>query len=616
MPVPLEFNVKANTSQYRAEMAQVKAIALGTTRSANSTGGHGGMGLSSGGGTSGMMRESLVIMREIGRGNWARVPGSVTLLIQYMGGLSKILKVTRSSLAAHADELEKEARAMANAAAKEAWRNGTSKACVAVAYAKQAAENAATLAIEKQALANAAVGESSAEAAVLEAAAAQAKVSASNLAIIAKHAEANAYAEGAEIEGAATTTALGPIGWLIAAVVALGVAVYFVVGHFKRLADQHRHMDEAMLGLDDQFERQTKRMDEAADAARKLAEEIANVHKHQKTLAEGSDEVVESLKRNAQAKANLAKEGKQIQLDEIDLAEKMHKISAQEATRRRSAVEIQAVKAEQDAKVKALTAEKTQRDAALKGARNADRMATMLFTARNKKSTASGPEGQKKITELADITRRESVLAKQADAIATMQREKSGPGFLNSAVRGAAGLMGNNYGDTKYMNAPVMVDGKEMPRAKLADVLASLAAEQAKKKAAQDGMTPAQIATAEAKAKMQSTAGSVQRLAVEASKAAQARADQRKNGAALVAAQTKHLKLQEAAALYEEGQRGVTQGFGLNSQQKVGAYAAMPPDFKRLVDAAVRTANNTDPHPEAFNPVGSEPARFGPGRRA
>lgn len=34
----------------------------------------------------GAVREAMVILREIGRGNWARVPGSVTLLVQYLGG--------------------------------------------------------------------------------------------------------------------------------------------------------------------------------------------------------------------------------------------------------------------------------------------------------------------------------------------------------------------------------------------------------------------------------------------------------------------------------------------------------------------------------------------------
>src|ERR1017187_7699547 len=124
--VPLEFKVRADSGQFKAEMAQVKAIAQGMS-GGGGMGMHGGMGLSSGTGTAGIMRESLVILREMGRGNWARIPGSISLLAQYMGVFSKILKVTHSDLAQHAIDLEKEAQAMAEAALAEAVRNGTSK---------------------------------------------------------------------------------------------------------------------------------------------------------------------------------------------------------------------------------------------------------------------------------------------------------------------------------------------------------------------------------------------------------------------------------------------------------------------------------------------------------
>lgn len=39
----------------------------------------------------GAARESLVLLREIGRGNWSRVPGSFALLLQYTGQLGKLI---------------------------------------------------------------------------------------------------------------------------------------------------------------------------------------------------------------------------------------------------------------------------------------------------------------------------------------------------------------------------------------------------------------------------------------------------------------------------------------------------------------------------------------------
>src|SRR2546421_950898 len=42
-------------------------------------------------GSSGAMREALVLIREIGRGNWTRVPGSFSILLQRAGALKYIL---------------------------------------------------------------------------------------------------------------------------------------------------------------------------------------------------------------------------------------------------------------------------------------------------------------------------------------------------------------------------------------------------------------------------------------------------------------------------------------------------------------------------------------------
>ena len=56
------------------------------------------------------------------------------------------------------------------------------------------------------------------------------------------------------------------------------------------------------------------------------------------------------------------------------------------------------------------------------------------------------------------------------------------------------------------------------------------------------------------------------------------------------------------------------EGFTLNSQQKIGAYAATPPEFKKMADGILRIVQNTDNlRPTSFNPVGSTPAQFGPG---
>jgi hypothetical protein len=557
-------------------MAQVKAIAAGM----NQVGGGGlGHGMSSGGGMSGVMRESLVIMREIGRGNWARVPGSITLLLQYMGAFSKILKVTHSDLAKHALALEAEAQAMAKAAVAEAVRNGTSKLQVAAAEARLAAETAA----------------------------AAGQVNASNLAIIAKQREAAAYAEAAAIEGAATTTALGPVGWLIAAIVALGAALYFAINHFKTLAQRQLNLADVMTGTNTATARQTNQMIEAAEAARKLALEIANLNKHEKTAAEISDEAVASLKRNATAKAALAKENKQIALDEIELAEKTHKISGMEATRQRAAVEVKAAKDEQAAKEQALKEEKARRDADFKDAESANAAADADYKKKAEANTAAGPEGQKKVNALAMAIKQEKALAEWKDALDKARRDENLATFHSPFD-----YKKDAQGNTVYAPS-VKVGSEAMPKASEQEIAEKLRIAHIARMAIEAGLAPGQKATVEAQERAREAAQSKLRIKTEADKAAQELADEQKNAPAFLAAKTKDIRLKESATLYEQGQRGVTQGFGLNSQQKAGAYAATPPDFKRLVEAAIQTAQNTaNLKPNGFNSVGNEPARFGP----
>ena len=607
MATPLEFKVIANASQYKAEMAQVKAIAQGINKGGG--GGHGGMsGLRAGGGQSGMIREAIVIMREIGRGNWARVPGSISLMLQYMGAFSKILKVTHSDLAQHALDLEKEAQAMTKAAQVEAMRAGTSKLRQDSAKAMLAAEVAQTAANDAAVVANQMAAASSTEAAAFEATAAAAKVKASNLAIIAKQREAAAYAEAAEIEGAATTVALGPIGWLIAAIVALGAAVYLTVNHFKALAQRQLNLDDAMTGVNTKAERQTNRMIEAAEAARKLAVEIGSLYKHQKSLSEISDEAVESLQRNAQAEMEIAKEKRQTRLDEIDLAEKMHKISAQEATRQRMAIEIDTIKNEMALKSNSLVDEQKQRLKDYEDAKKTARKSAADHKAKEEASGPAGPEGAAKKTALEEAEKKEKHLAAWVDALDKQKRERDLPGPMNWARKQLTAGMGDAY------KPVVKVGGEEMPGASRKDIAAQWAAATKERERLKANLEPSQVAAVEAKAKMESDAASVLKLGKDVDEVAQAITDNSSNAQREADEKLKRANLKGSAKLYEEGQQGVTKGYGLNRQQQVGAYAATPPDFKKLVDAAIRTAQNTENlKGKSFNPVGSTPAKFGPG---
>lgn len=88
----LVVTIRGDSAQMKAELASLEAAAkrAGATlqrsieNPAGAGGGHGGV-------RSGALRETLVLLREIGRGNWTRVPGSFSILVSQLGLLKYLL---------------------------------------------------------------------------------------------------------------------------------------------------------------------------------------------------------------------------------------------------------------------------------------------------------------------------------------------------------------------------------------------------------------------------------------------------------------------------------------------------------------------------------------------
>lgn len=79
----LKVVITGDAGQFKNEMASIEAAAkrAGAAITKNIEGGAVG---AHGGGKSGAMRETLVLLREIGRGNWNRVPGSLSILVSQL----------------------------------------------------------------------------------------------------------------------------------------------------------------------------------------------------------------------------------------------------------------------------------------------------------------------------------------------------------------------------------------------------------------------------------------------------------------------------------------------------------------------------------------------------
>ena len=198
------------------QLRGIRQVAIAGVAS-NIFGGHGfGAGGGPGGGISGIMRESLVILREIGRNNFSRIPGSVTLLAQYTGVLGTLIK----SSAADAIKAAAAENVLAGSMARTAL---AAEAKASAARRAAAAEGADVEAAGALVVANEAEAASAMEASV------------------AQTNKAKAAMEAAEIENAAATISIGVWGYVVAALVAVAAATYFTYRHYKNSTSTPKH---------------------------------------------------------------------------------------------------------------------------------------------------------------------------------------------------------------------------------------------------------------------------------------------------------------------------------------------------------------------------------------
>ncbi len=194
-------------------LALLEQVAIGNGAAARSVGGAHGAG-----GMTGIIRESLVIMREIsmGRGS-GRIGGSITLLAQYLGILKYAVKSTATE------------SLLASVAATK----------LSQAMAVQAL----------QARGTAAYNELLAASQVQEATAAKA-------------------ATEANIALASATVTLNPIFFaVVGTIVAAGAAAFFLWRHYERLAKQAKNLADALNPLKQKYTELAEAQDKAAKSA-------------------------------------------------------------------------------------------------------------------------------------------------------------------------------------------------------------------------------------------------------------------------------------------------------------------------------------------------------------
>ncbi len=228
----------------------------------NSSTGHGGGGI---------MRELMVVTRELasGRGLNARTAGSITILLQRLGLLNLVTKDATTS-----------SRLLADAWAAQSEKAGTA----AVAATRKAAASMAAFAADESnteaTLAQAIADEEGAAAAILNAKATQAK--------------AVAASEAAESAGAASAASIGVVGAALFAVAAVAAVVWANV----------RGMKEALKGFElpeahtDYIAKGSRTADQWANAQAKVTDEVARTVEKYHEAAAAAERVSDATKEH------------------------------------------------------------------------------------------------------------------------------------------------------------------------------------------------------------------------------------------------------------------------------------------------------------------------------
>jgi|GEM_PF-6741760 len=588
---------EARTAQVAKEAAEQVAI----TRAANiamvasvaqagsvmSGFGHGG---GAGGGISGMMRETLVIFREIGRGNLTRVPGSLLLLLQYTGLLNAMMKnqKTEAMLAAAAEDKLAVSMSRTAMAAQAKLRAAQLAAGMDLRGVELKAAEAAV------ATADATAQSMRAEATMLAAAGSAKSADAAAANILAMEAEADlaikdaqaqvlrareSAAAAAVVKASAGTTAAAvlmmmlPVLLLVAAIVAWYVA-------YKELSEAlHRHNNEMKiaeetaraynLSIVDTIELQNR----LTEATKKTTDAIRKMNEEKDHAVENAQGVADAIRSEAEAASALYDAEVKGKLLDVDIAEKSHKISAEEATKERAAIREQAVKDKAAAKQDELDAQESAADAAAGEAEAQAKAAQDAFQAAEDKINKD-PRGVDRKTKMVEMEKAEKELQRQLEAA---QKANS------DALTG--GLFGG-------------VDKKERAKTQeeidhIEAALKTVALNKGKLKAA---MSPDELAAAEAERIANEKTDAAKTLGTTANKAGIAAATNAANAPAQTAAEIANLEKQKKLDLIKEEEKKPEKksgsAFQTTERERIGLGASSSVQVSML-DFTKKIAQNT-----------------------
>lgn len=496
-----------------------------------------------------VVQEMTVIGREIAMGRgMGRIVGSGTLLYQFLRNLAKNAKDASGPARAVAEAYDAMALSAANAA-KAAIRKAQASE---MAFYADAEESEATL--------NAAIADRAKAAAAEQAAiATQQKAIASS--------EAAAAAEG---EAAATVALGAATSVLTVGLAAVLVTAGFIYEKFWGFAAALKAaaMETPDLKDNDYIPLLKRHLSDARNAQKEVTDEV------QKTV-----QAYYSAASAAQRSADAAKEhyGHLRKMNELH---KEAELSRTHSESQKKAIE----KKYSDLDLQLQRSEHVEEIASLRGEKsNLEHEAQIGLDKSNNIKVATREEDQKTLSELNTNAEAAQAFLKGGGVWAQFKKQAAadlGGSPMQIAARKAA-IAAAEQGGAETANNMIA------QRDKFAN---QMAANDELRKTKDDLVKGAAKSASEAAKIGESLPGLISK----------------NNTAEQNAAEEEQARLAIASKHHQE------RGFGINSAQRLGAYAATPPDFKKLVDAAMETARNTSHlKPQSNRPVGAHPPSFG-----
>ena len=576
----------ANSTQFQAELARMQTMAgAAGRRIGGSMGGAHGHGFT---GQTGVVRETAVIGREIAMGRgMGRILASLTLLSQYLNSATRNANrgVAASEMLADAyEKMAVKARLAAIAALKKAEAS-------AAAAEMDGFEDASSIAV--------------ADANALEANNADAAA----VALEAKAVAARRSAAADEAAAAAAATAVGAfkamlvtLGFfaLLLVIIAEAYIVFSALSKIinrKAIADKEAadYAREHTLAIWEEIEA----MENARDATAKATEALKKLNEAKDHQVELTRDAIEASNAEAEAHGKLYDAGVKGKLLDIEIAEKKGLITHEQAIQQKSDIEAQAVTDKAAAQQSKLDAEaKIASDAAAEAQKeklDADKKAQAAI---DKTDVDKSPEAKKRVDMLAEAEK--DLNAAKSDA--AKKKEKYDEVRTRTWDKKLfTGLMGSGSQAKQVAGLKDELDAQTNAAASAELRVAKL----------KQFMKPDEVAAAETSRIAGEKTNAAATLSEQAKKASEAAALNKKNSPAEVAAEKANIAKQKQ--LEDLSSAGNAKGYSLNSNQKIGAYAATAPVLLQQLNALRVIQHNTTPaHPPSNHPPGERKPQFGP----